>query len=160
MSVSVMLSDSDTRLNYCEKQEILQRQKKTPKVSQWPYFTSSVTASVKINGWHILLLEKGNPAWLAGLITDLCDILWVTVLLMRGTCCGLYTFVCDSHSNELTYMLSAVKKGNTPPIHLRMAHSRKRRRQKENLGIRNSESEREVQSVPSKGKVWWRHWDN
>lgn len=58
-------------------------------------------------------------------------------------------YVCpwDSHSNELTFMLSAVKKGKTPPIHLRMAHSRKRRRQEENPGIRNSESQRQVHTM-------------
>lgn len=88
-----VLSDSDTRPNCCEKQEILQRQKKTPKVSQWPYFTSSVTASVKINGWHITV-RKGELCLTCRLNH------WPLWHFMghrspnARTCCGLYRFVC------------------------------------------------------------------
>lgn len=80
-----------TSLNYCEKWESLQTQEKTPRVSQWPHLTSSVTSSVRIKGRHISLLEKGNSARLARLIVDLCDILRVTAPLMPEcvVCIGL-----------------------------------------------------------------------
>lgn len=73
----------------------------------------------------ISLLVKGNSARLTGLIIDLCGVLWVTVpLILRLAAVCL----CNSHSNELTYMLSAVKNGNTPPIHLRMGSGEGKRR--------------------------------